>query len=93
MVCPDRMLHCLCQAFVLTYSNALIVVRIVPVSQIHGLDPSSQPRAWLDVLASADTSNDEKTEAMEEILILAKDKQRARIFLEVRFRSVFLVFC
>jgi hypothetical protein len=52
------------------------------VSQIHGLDPSAQPRAWLDVLASADTSNDEKMEAMEEILILAKDKQRARIFLE-----------
>jgi len=52
------------------------------VSQIHALDPAAQPRAWLDVLASADTSHDEKTEAMEEILILAKDKQRARIFLE-----------
>jgi hypothetical protein len=34
------------------------------------------------VLASAETSIDEKMEAMEEILILAKDKQRARIFLE-----------
>ncbi|CAB9506987.1 expressed unknown protein [Seminavis robusta] len=57
-------------------------VRIVPVSEIHGMDPVLQPRAWLDVLASADTSDDEKSEAMEEILILAKDKQRARIFLE-----------
>ena len=53
------------------------------MSQIHGLDPAMQPRAWLEVLASADTSNDEKAEAMEEILILAKDKQRARVFLEV----------
>jgi hypothetical protein len=33
-------------------------------------------------LASAKTSDEEKAEAMEEILILAKDKQRARIFLE-----------
>ena len=57
-------------------------VRIIPVSQIHGLDPGVQPRAWLDVLASADTSMMERMEAMEEILILAKDKQRARIFLE-----------
>jgi hypothetical protein len=55
---------------------------IIPVSQIHALDPSAQPRAWLDVLASAETLHDEKMEAMEEILILAKDKQRARIFLE-----------
>lgn len=70
-----------------SYCNSSVIcctVRIVPVSQIHGLDPGAQPRAWLDVIASADTSNDEKTEAMEEILILAKDKQRARIFLEVR---------
>lgn len=57
-------------------------VKILPVNEIHGMDPAHQPRAWLDVLASADTSNDDKTEAMEEILILAKDKQRARIFLE-----------
>jgi hypothetical protein len=74
------------------FAARCVIVRIVPVYQIHGLDPSSQPRAWLDVLASADTSNDEKTEAMEEILILAKDKQRARIFLEVGL-SVFLIFC
>jgi len=58
-------------------------VRIIPASQIHGMDPALQSRAWLDVLASADTTTDEKTEAMEEILILAKDKQRARIFLDV----------
>jgi len=56
--------------------------RILPISQIHGLDPGSQPRAWLDVLASANTSNDQKNEAMEEILLLAKDKRRARIFLD-----------
>ncbi len=34
------------------------------------------------MVASANTSEDEKAEAMEEILILAKDKRRARIFLE-----------
>lgn len=42
----------------------------------------AQPRAWLGVVASANTSWDEKNEAMEEILILAKDKRRARILLE-----------
>lgn len=34
------------------------------------------------MVASANTSEEEKAEAMEEILILAKDKRRARIFLE-----------
>lgn len=46
------------------------------------MDPAAQPKAWLDVVASANTTEDEKAEAMEEILILAKDKRRARIFLE-----------
>lgn len=55
---------------------------IIPVNEIYALEPTEQPRAWLDVLASAKTSHDEKSEAMEEIKILAKDKQRARIFLE-----------
>ena len=55
---------------------------IIPVAQIHSLNPADQPRAWLDVLASAGTTHDEKIEAMEEILILAKDKQRARIFVD-----------
>lgn len=54
----------------------------MPIHQIHALDPAMQPRAWLDILASVDTSHDEKMEAMEEIIILAKDKQRARIFVE-----------
>jgi hypothetical protein len=36
----------------------------------------------LDVLANADTSSDEKIEATEEILILAKDKQKSRIFVD-----------
>ena len=57
-------------------------VRILPIAQIHGLEPTSQPRAWLDIVASANTSNDEKNEAMEEILLLAKDKRRAKIFLD-----------
>ena len=52
------------------------------MEQIHALNPSEQPRAWLDVLASVNTTHNEKLEAMEEILILAKDKQRARIFVE-----------
>lgn len=52
------------------------------MNQIHALDPSAQPRAWLDVLASAKTSHDEKMEATQEIMILSKDKQRARLFLE-----------
>jgi hypothetical protein len=55
---------------------------IIPVNQIYSLAPTDQPRAWLDVLASAETSYDEKMEAMEEILILAKDKTRARILVE-----------
>ena len=58
--------------------------RITPVNQIHSLDPSLHSRAWLDVMASAWTSRDEKNEAMEEILLLAKDKGRARMLLEVR---------
>ena len=57
--------------------------RITPVNQIHSLDPSLHSRAWLDVMASAWTSRDEKNEAMEEILLLAKDKNRARMLLEV----------
>jgi len=48
--------------------------RVVPLGQIHSLRPSLQPRAWLDVMASAHTTRDDKNEAMEEILILAKDK-------------------
>ena len=49
---------------------------------IYALNPTDQPRAWLDVLASAETSHDEKIEAMEEIMILAKDKSRARVLVE-----------
>jgi hypothetical protein len=56
--------------------------RVVPLSQIHSLRPSLQPRAWLDVMASAHTTRDDKNEAMEEILILAKDKEISRWFLE-----------
>jgi len=57
-------------------------VRIIPVSQIYGLQPSQQPRAWLDVMASAHTSMDEKNEAMEEICIIAKDKNNAAVLLQ-----------
>lgn len=57
--------------------------KIIPLNQIHSLDPAKQPRAWLDVLASSSSSMDEKTEAMEEILIWSKDKAQARRFLEV----------
>ena len=46
------------------------------MDQIHSLEPSLQPRAWIDVMASANTTRDEKNEGMEEILILAKDKVR-----------------
>lgn len=56
--------------------------RIIPVDQIHSLEPFLQPRAWLDVMASANTTRDEKSEGIEEILILAKDKRHARFFLE-----------
>jgi hypothetical protein len=56
--------------------------RIIPAQQIYGLEPSQQPRAWLDVMASANTTVDEKNEAMEEIINHAKDKQRARILLD-----------
>jgi hypothetical protein len=57
-------------------------VRIMPVAQIYGLDPSAQPRAWLDIVASANTSHQQKNEGMEEIILLAKDKRRAKIFLD-----------
>ena len=63
------------------------VGRVVPLAQIHSLRPSLQPRAWLDVMASAHTTRDDKNEAMQEILILAKDKEISRWFLEV---SVFV---
>lgn len=59
------------------------VGRVVPLGQIHSLRPSLQPRAWLDVMASAYTTRDDKNEAMQEILILAKDKEISRWFLEV----------
>lgn len=36
----------------------------------------------MDVLANADTSASDKIEASEEILILAKDKQKSRIFVD-----------
>jgi hypothetical protein len=55
-------------------------VKVVPISQIYALDPSRQPKAWLDILASADTRLEDKIEATEEITILAKDKQKCRIF-------------
>jgi len=57
--------------------------KILPLNQIHSLDPSKQPRAWLDVLASASSSIEEKSEAMEEIIIWSKDKVQARRYLEV----------
>lgn len=65
--------------------------RITPVGQIHSLDPALHPRAWLDVMASAWTSKDEKNEAMEEILLLSKDKNHARMLLEVGL-ILFLMF-
>lgn len=52
--------------------------RITPVGQIHSLDHALHPRAWLDVMACDWTTRDEKNEAMEEILLLAKDKVRSK---------------
>lgn len=66
-------------------TTSLIVViegKLIPIAQIHALDPSAQPRAWLDIIANAETSHDEKIEATEEIQILAKDKQKSRIFVD-----------
>lgn len=54
----------------------------MPVSQIYSLSPSKQPRAWLDVLASARTTANERREALQEVIILAKDKQHARAYVE-----------
>mmetsp|Transcript_7933 Transcript_7933/g.11975 ORF Transcript_7933/g.11975 Transcript_7933/m.11975 type:complete len:1052 (+) Transcript_7933:167-3322(+) len=56
--------------------------RITPVGQIHSLDPALHPRAWLDVMACDWTTRDEKNEAMEEILLLAKDKSHSRMLLD-----------
>ena len=69
------------------------VGRVVPLGQIHSLRPSLQPRAWLDVMASAYTTRDDKNEAMQEILILAKDKDISRWFLEVRLRCCVDYYC
>ena len=66
----------------LTFTSFASKGRVVPLSQIHSLRPSLQPRAWLDVMASAHTTRDDKNEAMQEILILAKDKEISRWFLE-----------
>uniref|UniRef100_A0A7S4R6L4 Uncharacterized protein n=1 Tax=Ditylum brightwellii TaxID=49249 RepID=A0A7S4R6L4_9STRA len=65
-------------------------VWITPVSQIYSLEPSHQPRAWFEVIASALTSVEDKNEAMEEILIFAKDKLHAKLFLQV---SSFYALC
>lgn len=76
---------CRCQCFHLATSSnfqCCTVVRITPVDQIHGLPPQKQPRAWLDVLASANTTSDEKSEAMEEVKILSRDKRHARMLLD-----------
>lgn len=56
--------------------------KAIPIAQIHALDPAAQPKAWLEVLASAETSIDDRIEATEEVLILAKDKQKCRIFVD-----------
>ena len=56
--------------------------RIVPISQIHSLEPIRQPKAWLDVMASANTSREEKDEAMEELSIFIKDKYTAHALLD-----------
>lgn len=53
----------------------------MPGSKIYSLPPAQQPSAWLDVIASAETTYEEKLEAMEEIVILAKDKQTSQVFL------------
>jgi hypothetical protein len=64
------------------YLTCLFAGSFTPVYLIYTLQPSDQPRAWMDVLASAETSYDEKLEALEEIMILGKDKSRARILVE-----------
>jgi hypothetical protein len=56
--------------------------RIVPIGQIHSLEPSRQPKAWLDIMASANTSREEKDEAMEELSIFIKDKYTAHALLD-----------
>jgi len=56
--------------------------KVTPVNEIYSLDPTLHPRAWFEVMANALTSIDEKNEAMEEILILAKDRKHARLLLE-----------
>jgi hypothetical protein len=54
----------------------------LPVSQIHALEPQFRPRAWLDLMCDPYSSPEDKNEAMEEILILAKDKHHGQMFLE-----------
>lgn len=69
-------LHCAVYDAYLTHSLG----KVIRIAQIYRLNPSAQPRAWLDVLASAETSNSDKIEATEEVIILSKDKQMSRFF-------------
>jgi hypothetical protein len=52
------------------------------VSHIHALAPSLQPQAWLEVICNESSSKEEIKEAMEEIVLFAKDKHHGRMFLE-----------
>jgi hypothetical protein len=65
-----------------SHLRLLSIGKVIPINEIHSLDPTIQPKAWLDILASADTSQRDKMEAIEEIIILAKDKQRARVLVD-----------
>jgi hypothetical protein len=58
------------------------VGKVIPINEIHSLDPAAQPKAWLDILASAKTSQQDKIESIKAMIILGKDKQRARLLVD-----------
>jgi hypothetical protein len=63
-------------------SFTVLALLLVSVSHIHSLTPSLQPQAWLDVICNEFSSKEEIKEAMEEIVLYAKDKHHGRMFLE-----------
>jgi hypothetical protein len=63
-------------------SFTVLALQAVSVSHIHALTPSLQPQAWLEVICHEFSSKEEIKEAMEEIVLYAKDKHHGRMFLE-----------
>jgi hypothetical protein len=63
---------------------------IAPVEKIHSLPPHLHVVAWMSVLSSTNRSIEEKCEALNEILVLIKDKKHAKRMLEQGILDIIL---